>query len=352
MSARADTAQPGAALAAFVRRARRRSLAMSALRTAGVAALAAAVTAAAIELDGGPSRELPAVLALLLAASFAGASWWREERADELDFARRIDRRLELNGALATAHEARGESGLATLLAQRTAARLGPDALRRAAPAPNLGWLAAPFAGLALWLAAHGASAPPASELAQLASSLATELAASGELDPAVSARLRESAVQLAESAARAHAAPAELPAQARALSEQVTQLARELAPSSERALELLAAAQRLDALAASGAGRPSADSASRGAAAGTDVQRGTSTSLHSEPGERTMMGSAAPVAGPSNPSDERPLPRASAGALPGDASWSPPALEAALLAGRWWSEDYDAVVAGWHAAR
>ncbi len=333
-------------------RAQRRAWCVGALRTLGVAALAASITGAAIELDGGESRGARAAFAMLLAAGCAAAMWWREERVDEREFARRADRRLALDGALATAHEARGSSELALLLAQRTVARLSPDSVRRAAPAPNLAWLAAPLAGFALWLAADRAAPPRDTQLAQLAGSLASTLAADSELAPERAADLRESAEQLADSAARGSADSAELAASARSLSDQLSDLARSLPPGSARALELLAAAQRLEALTARAATSGASGGASGGPQAGEGAAGVASAPLQSEPAERTMKGSPAQGAGPSTTPDERSLPRLPAGAPSGDAPWSPPALEPALLAGRWWAEDYDAVVAAWRESR
>lgn len=348
-----DTDGAGQTLAGFVRRAQRRASFASSLRALAVASLAAAVTAAAIEFDGGDALQARAVVALLLSASCAAASWLREQRTGEHEFTRELDRRLELDGALATGHQTRGASGLAALLAQRTLSRLGPDALRRAAPAPNLGWLAAPLAGLALWLAAERASAPRAPELAQLASAVAATLSAGGELDPARASSVRAAAAQLAERAARADADTAELVREARALAAQVNELAHGLPADSERALELLASAQRLEALVPRGPGPgPGSDARSRAAAQGGDGAGGRSPALQSEPGERTMKGSTAQGAGPSTPLDERSLLRPSAGAPSGDSFRSQSVREAPLLAGRWWSEDYDAVVAAWREAR
>lgn len=325
----------------FVRAARRRASLAAGLRSLAVAALAASVGAAAIELDGGDCRAGAAWVVMTLVGALAGASWWREERVEEREFVRIVDARLELEGALATAQDASHPAGasLATLLARRTAARLGARDLLRAAPLPTLGWLAAPLLGCALWLAAEQARPPLAPHLAQLAARVGSSLATESTLEPARAALARELAARVEAGAAGARSDPEQLAVDAQLLAQQLVGLVEGSQTSPEVALELAAAAQRLEAAARDL--RPRAPGGGAGSAGAVHAP------LASGPEQRTMKGSTAPGPGLPVPSDERDTTRSPNTPLPGSAA-PIELLEPPVLSGRWWAAEHDAVVAAW----
>lgn len=333
-------------LESFVRAARRRAAAASSARSLAVAALAACVSAAAIELDGGDSSARAACGVAGLAGLFAGATWWRGERVEAREFVRTVDARLSLEGALATAQEARtsDRASLATLLARRTAARLGARDLLRAAPWPAIGWLAAPLFGWALWLAAERARPTAAPHIAELAATVGATLSAAPMLERAQSDAARELAARVAAAAADARTDPAALAAEVRKLGQQLLELAQAESAAPPLALELAAAGQRLEA-----AARALASHGPRGGAGAGGAEHAP---LASGPDQSTMKGSAAPRPGLPTPADERDTtrtPRTSlqGSAAPTDSTWNGRG-EPPVLSGRWWAAEHDAVVAAW----
>jgi hypothetical protein len=328
-----------ATVAGFVARAKWRVALSRGAQTASVAVCAAAAVAAAVEFDGGSLHEPQAWTVAALCATLAGAMWWREQRLDAAGLARKLDRRLELGGALFTTLEAqrRGDPSFAALLETRTARTLRADDLPRAAPAPALGWLAAPAIAVGLWLAA--AQRRPASDpdLAQLARAVRSALAVSAS----GAAPLREAeatAGRIEREAEGAELDPAALRRELERLEVQLDAVdaARRSAPGAAGASNARLEALREPLRAAARRLGGSAEGAGRG------------SPLQSGPGESTMTGSTDDARPRELPADERPAPRA----VPVTGPTLGPAPvergETAVLAGRWWPPEHDAVVAAW----
>ncbi len=343
-------------VASFVARARRRTGLGRAVQTLSVALCAAAAVALALELDGAALRGAQAWIAAGLCATLAGSIWWREQHLDAAEFARRLDRRLELGGALFTTLEARsrGAHAFAGLLEARTANALRPSELPRAAPPPALGWLAAPALAVGAWLAAAQLRTPADPELVALARDVRAALDGSRDASrsgavggsEALRREAEAAAAQLARVAASPRVDEGEL---ARALDRLESRMAAleggADAPNAENAVlreQLRAAARRLGLPSGAPPGVPSGVR-TQGADLGSPLQSG--------PGERTMTGSTDDARLRELPADERPAPRAVP--VPGPILAPAPSErgEAALLAGRWWPPEHDSVVAAWREA-
>jgi hypothetical protein len=340
----------------FVARAKWRASLVRGAQTLSVALCAAASVALALELDGAALRDAHAWIAAALCATLAGSTWWYEQRLDAAEFARRLDRRLELGGALFTTLEARsrGAHAFAGLLEARTARALRPSELPRAAPPPALGWLAAPAIAVGVWLAAAELRPVADPELVALAREVRAALDGSREASrdeaiagsEALRSEAEAAAVRLARAAGRPRFDEGEL---ARAL-EQLDRRLAELesgaeAPNAENTVlreQVRAAARRLGLSSNTPAGAPPGASTG-GADLGSPLQSG--------PGERTMTGSTDDARPRELPADERSAPRADS--VPGPILAPAPAErgEAALLVGRWWPPEHDAVVAAWREA-
>jgi hypothetical protein len=325
--------------------ARRRRTQNSALESTALGLCAVGIGVAAALLSGTSAEKLAALAAcgLLCGASMAGTWWVERAKLGELDLARRLDRKLGLDGALATAFELRGDErggGLVPILEQRVLARLGPEQLRSCQPAPGWSWLALPAIGalmvaLALELpssvakwdmsrAPGGFQAAPAGPLASAEALL--QALQSGDLDP----ELDRNGL-----AAQIEAALAELPSVGPALR----------TPSGLSAAEL--SAQLLQARAAlshresPGAGAFTSDprTGSGSGANSSDASEGADSALAIGSLDRTIVGSNPPAAEQhGRPAESPSAPQAGAG-------------EAGTLAGRWWPERYDPVVQGWRRA-
>jgi len=331
---------PGAAsVGALVGAAARRLAWTRAAQSCSLALCTVFVVAAAIELDGADFAGASAFGVAVLCGVSVAAVWWREQSLAPHEVARLVDRRLELRGAFATAHEAEqralssssfSSSSLARALAARAAKSLGVSQLRRALPPPAFVWLAAPILSASMWLAADAVRPAAAPELAALAERLRESVA---NLPGAGSEQVRERAEQLAQAARAADPAPL-VRALERAV-EALRALDEGAAGAAGLELELQALEQRLAAAArrlGAGANAPGNDG-------------GGGSALQSGAQQRTMAGSTDDGHNRRHPALER--------ATPGELSPQPlvpsvDAPESAVLAGRWWPAQHDAVVDAW----
>lgn len=327
----------GASVGAIVGAAARRLAWTRAAQSLSLAVCAAFVVAAAVELDGGDFAGAAAFGVAASCGVLVAAVWWREQSLAPHEVARLVDRRLELRGAFATAHEAeqRASSSLARALAARAARSLGVRELRRALPPPAFAWLAAPVVAASVWLAADVVRPAAAPELAALAERLRESVAgvpgAQGEL-------VRESAEQLARAAGAAAADPAPLVRALERAVEALRALDADAAASAGLELELQALDQRLAAAARR----------LREGANGPGNGGGNASALQSGAQQRTMAGSTDDGHTRRHPALER--------ATPGELSPQPlvpsvDAPESAVLAGPWWPAHHDAVVDAWRRA-
>ena len=312
----------------------------------GVAALCLMLAVARIEGVGPGSLEIWSVA--LLAGALAGASWRLAHRLDEHEVARAIDRRLRHRGALLTAYEIEQRdvrTPLARILCARVLGRLRTrEALQALAPPLALP-LVAPLAAaalLALVLERNRAdgTAPPVdmSAAVQELEGLAVQALAARDEGAVDSATVRELITlrrrveSLAGAVGRGEKAPEKT-------LEEIEALDRELGALVPRVRRDPEIAGRLEA------GRPYLDAARMGLSgsrrepgAGEGEIGGESggASLTGGEGHGTMTGSSDPgthpetVAEPRDPSDER------------------AASEAGSIAGSWWAEEYDEIVARW----
>lgn len=338
MSPSTAGASAGSSVGAIVGAAARRLAWTRAAQSLSLALCASFVVAASIELDGGEFAGAAAFGVALLCGVLVAALWWREQSLAPHEVARLVDRRLELRGAFATAHEAeqRASSSLARALAARAARSLGVRELRRALPPPAFVWLAAPVVAASVWLAADVVRPAAAPELAALAEQLRESVAGVPGVE---GEQLRERADQLARAAGAA--ASADSAPLVRALEravEALRALEADGSASSGLELELQALDQRLAA--AARRLREGADAPGNGG--------GNASALQSGAQQRTMAGSTDDGHNRRHPALER--------AAPGELSPQPlvptvDAPESAVLAGPWWPAHHDAVVDAWRRA-
>jgi len=327
----------GASVGDLVGAAARRLAWTRAAQSFSLAVCAVFVVAAALELDGGEFAGASAVGVAAMCGALVAALWWREQSLAPHQVARLVDRRLELRGAFATAHEAeqRASSSLARALAARAARSLGVRELRRALPPPAFAWLAAPVVAASVWLAADAVRPAAAPELAALAEQLRERVAG---VPGAEGEQLRERAEQLARAAGAASSDPAPLVQALERTVEALRALEADAAAVAGLELELQALDQRLAA-----AARRLRDGANAPGNGG-----GNASALQSGAQQRTMAGSTDDGHNRRHPALER--------AAPGELSPQPlvptvDAPESAVLAGPWWPPHHDAVVEAWRRA-
>lgn len=312
----------------------------SALESAalGLAAAGAGVAAALISGSAASERMALCACGLLCGVSMA-ATWWVERaKLSDLELAQRIDRKLGVDGALATAFELRARGGagaLASLLEQRVLAAVDLRSLRSAMPAAGWIWLAPPAAGAALVAMALELPARPRivpyeapsvgyagarpSALERARDVLDRALAAS---DPRAADRRRaelDAALLALGPEGRRNLEPGESVAAADALASRLSAALAELSPAA--------------------APRPGSPGGAAGQGNGGAAAEAGDSGLAIGSGERTMVGSNRPAAAPVVPAPES------------KPSMSGGADEAGTLAGRWWPERYDPVVQGWRRA-
>lgn len=293
--------------------------------TAGCAALAGLLLA-------NPGAE-PALVAALPAGLAAAGAWWLERRSSQRALVRRVDRALELDGALLAWSE-RGElSPLAPLLAARLAPRVPFGRALAAACATTPLFLALPCGalGLTAWLGARSVETPGAP--AALQSSAGAAGAARG-----LSAALAREAAEL----------PDELPAELRRRAEQLARAAAALESGPARAERSEQAAQLADAaqsLAAELQTTPELEQAVRGLE--RELRSAGAAPAALAGGDPLASVPPTPAApSPSSPSGAPPSP------LPDAIPTSGPAGPGTIADNPWWAPRYDALVQAWLAER
>ncbi|HVS09053.1 MAG TPA: hypothetical protein VMS76_04195 [Planctomycetota bacterium] len=324
---------------AAVRAARRRWRLARAAECLMLAAAAAGIQIAAGALSGAAPLAPPLLAAAALAGGLCGATWWFEHRRSERDVARAVDRKLGLDGALATALEveAGAEPGsLAALLVERAARAVPSGRAAKAIAPPSPLFAAAPLiagAVLALSLERSPASQvlrPPAGP--PLGGLIAAREPARGE-------DTRDGALAELVSPAPALEGGREVPEPRGAAPVRVPWAEPTSDPlrGSERSRESEPRPldpQTPEPIARADSKAPPLGDASPGARGG-----GESGAATSAEGASPGTGTAAGAASPSDPAPAAGVPR-------------PDDEERGTLAGRWWPRRHDAVVAGWVEAR
>lgn len=315
-------------VAAIVARAARRATRLALLEGAAVGAAAALFVAAAAAASG----EGVAAAAAAVGGALAFATWVLERRVAGRALARRLDRALGRGGALITAFDwerepARGALGAALARAEVRAA--SPERVR-AALRPLGAVAAAPLVAAAL-LAAALESRPPTGPALALGAALPGSAPADLD-DDEVGAELAPDAPGAAERAPGEGPTPAPEPTEEPGAAPPVGADGGDLEPDRE---------------AAGRTRERSAPSAAEVADAPSAVEP-EATGLAPGAGDRTMSGrSAGPgpaAAGTGSASAASPVD-------PPTASEAPPREapgEGGSLAGRWWPERYDRLVALW----
>lgn len=222
---------------------------------------------------------------------FAAATWWVEHSPKQAGVARRLDRKLGLDGMLFTAWEVeREEEGLSGLLSARVAARVSRRRALDAVLPASAPFLVLPFLGagmLAFVLDVIGEEEDPTARLLELTRAARGHIAdASGEeLSPEVEEELR--ALGLASDALLEELEDAPTGSSGSAIDELLAEIERlrEEVPAGEEASRALDQAQELfeaarlalggesEGLAGRGAGLETLDK--EGAGGGRDGERG-----------------------------------------------------------------------------
>lgn len=303
--------------------------------------------------------DAPATLAAAAIGGVAcGAAWWVERCRDRIEIARRVDRHLAQNGALATAYELEtrhvgfaphaAAATFARLITERALAALPERAVARGIPAPSPAFLAAPLIAAAVLAFALERDSRLPSDLAELAGRVSMQLSSTSSSsadDAAAVERLHATAAQLANVAAQRRAEPAEISAQ---LSQAERDLATLLADAPATAAarpELQAARDATSALLARLAERSGSGPGNAGnPAADSGFDAGGASTLANDAAPRTMSG-------PPRPADTVGS-RDVTAAPQTNANDQSPRTEPGTIAGRWWPAQYDQVVASWLAAR
>ncbi len=351
-----------ASVVEFVARARSRRNLRSALESLALGIAAALIALAACRLSPFPNAEdAVSPLALAVCGALSGlamaGTWWveRAKKTDQ-DLARQIDARLERDGALATAYEARVQgnvSALVRVLEGRVSAGLDRESLRRALPALGFIWLAPPACGAALLalvleLPAQRSADSGAAQGATAAAAMSGSRAAAVAKATLDRARLQSSASGI-DAALRARLI-AELDAAAADIRAALPQISSAGATADSAARLLTELQAERSALAADGSVHPSdphtPSGGARGVApgSGAGVESGSGAEadkslLTNGSSDRTMSGSNRPTAATDGARSTPPSPESGS---PG---------EVGTLAGRWWDERYDPVVQGWRRA-
>jgi hypothetical protein len=322
---------------AAVRAARRRWRLARAAECLMLAAAAAGIEIAAGALSGAAPLAPPLYAAAALAGGLCGATWWFEHRRSERDVARAIDRKLGLDGALATALEveASAEPGsLAALLVERAARAVPSGRAAKAIAPPSPLFAAAPLiAGAALALALE--RSPPSEVAPPPAGTVLGGLITARE--PARGQDKRDEALAELVSPAPALEGGREVPEPRGAAPVGVPRAepTPETLRGTEPSREIESRPQGPpEPTARAGSEVHTAGDASAGARRG-----GESGAATSAEGASTGPGAAAGAPSPSDPAPAAGAPR-------------PDGEERGTLAGRWWPRRHDAVVAGWVEAR
>lgn len=327
--------------------ARRRRSWSSALESLALGLAAAGAGAAAAQVSGSAQVEAASLWACgcLCGASMAGTWWVERAKLSDLDLARRLDRKLEADGALATAFEAsRGGTlgSLGALLERRVLDGLDANRLRSALPSPGWIWLAPPALGAALLAlamelppsmgAARDAGSPGGFEGARSAA-----LGRAQQLLERTRADAGDDAVRAAELVGEVDRALQELQARSRPPSADLglAAAADELSTRLQEQRKRLVAALGQESQAGAPQASPAAGAAGGGIDSAFGQDRDSGLAIGSP--DRTMAGS-----NPANLGANRASPEP----LPGEVVG-----EAGTLAGRWWPERYDPVVQGWRRA-
>lgn len=310
----------------------------------GAAALLSAATVAVL---GGDEARRPAVWsAAALCGALIAASRWMGSGREKRATAHRLDRGLDMGGALTTACEPRAASPLRRLLVRRVAEGADGGRARGLFPPPSPALLALPLAAgalLALAVRTAGPSEADPGDLERLAQALASArgaaLSAPAGEDAGPQASRSDLAGRLERLAGRLagiRQGPPSDPDRRDAALTALSKLERELGELEARLPEggprrelerarLLAteARRRL-------AGVPGTPSGA-GSGAGEEPGGGTPSGpmLADGAAERTMSGP---------PREGAPPPDAGGAATP----------EPGVLAGRWWPEEHDGIVSRW----
>lgn len=262
-----------------------------AVHVGGAAALFALVL---VLLEGGRTDRFGSALVALLCGGLAAATWAHAHRRTALEVARRLDRRLELDGAFVTAFEQDGEDrggALAELLVLRAARHVPGRVAARAVLPQSWPILATPFLVGALLAALSSGEDPERAVRRERHERVAAELGelagapASGELSPEEERALRS----LARSAAALvdEAAAGESVEERAELAVELRRLGGELPGGSEVAQRLDELAGRLEAAAGAAAG--AADQPGPQGTGGTPLARpgadGTIAARETRPG-------------------------------------------------------------------
>jgi len=338
----------------------------------GAAALLIGLAAAVLSGERGePVRDwTDAWAAALLCALACGLSWWIEHRPRSADVAARIDKKLQLAGALVTAFELEaGESdgsrvmtgtGVGRLLCERVARRVTRrDGLRVALPRSGP-FLALPLiaAGLLagaldLWReeplpASHdpllAGLAGLAGEAAELGAGATKDLGAGDltaeEVRAALDLAARAGRLKLAAGSA-GEAEREELALEAERLRGDLQELLTRIPPDSATARAAERASSWAEVAGASSGepdlGPPGVPDGGEPGESGGSGER----EVAAGPVDGTMSGSPVEVGSPHGGSDGAIAPAAGAAGQ-----------EGGVVAGRWWPARYDGVVERWVEAR
>ena len=322
----------------------------------GAGALCVTLAAAAVRTGAIAGFDMWCVA--VLGGALAGASWRLEHHRDLAAVARVLDRKLRHRGALVTAYETeeRRQNGpLAVLLQGHVLHRLRTrDALHAIAPSLVLP-LAVPLVGVALLaLALEGTSVEETGlfldpgDLVGEIDGLRVEALAAGEegmLDDATVRdlnRLQRKVEDLAHALGRAADDPARLRAEIEAVDRELVDLGARTAEDPALAARLEAVRPYLDAARMGLADRAAPGDRAEGAAGAGGGETGDA-SLTGKGGHGTIPGSsdrgaerADPTSPETNSPDVPPSPVVGEGSEEGS------------IAGRWWADEYDEIVAGW----
>jgi hypothetical protein len=320
--------------------------------------LCAALVVDVAAIESRADWNAPATLAAAAIGGIAcGTTWWLERSRDRSEIARRVDRHLAQNGALATAFELdtrettfvpdAAAATFARLLASRALAALPERAVTRGVPAPSPAFLAAPMIAAAVLAFALERDPRLPRDLAELAGKISVQLSsASGSTpdDALAVERLHATAAQLENVAAQRRADPAELAAGLSQAERDLATLLAHAPPDAAARPELQAARDATSALLAR-----LAETSARGSGS---VGNAAETTGFGADGASKLANDAAPrtMSGPPRPAEPLGSPDVTA-APPTDIDQSP-SPEPGTVAGRWWPTQYDQVVASWLSAR